>query len=193
MQKLIKLARDNGTRAVELVEQNWIRLEKGLDAAVLNEHVAAAASEACGVLIHWHDAHVGHLSESTLRAELGLNDSNFGIWLDGEDDVAQLGEDCQHYNLVALDFPRFVDGRSYSSAYLLRKRYEFTGELRAIGDVLVDQVFYMQRCGFDAFALRADKSIEAAIDALNTFSVRYQTSVDNDKPLFKTTDRPRAA
>ncbi len=75
--------------------------------------------------------------------------------------------------LIALDFPRFADGRAYSYARKLR-RLGFKGELRATGDVLRDQLLYMWRCGFDAFEVRADKSIEDALAAFDEFSVDYQ-------------------
>ncbi|HCZ13184.1 MAG TPA: oxidoreductase, partial [Candidatus Accumulibacter sp.] len=73
-------------------------------------------------------------------------------------------------------FPKFTDGRSYSTARLLRERYRYTGEIRALGDVLQDQLFYMRRCGIDAFALRADKDIEQALAGLRTFSDSYQAA-----------------
>ena len=75
--------------------------------------------------------------------------------------------------LIALDFPKFADGRPYSFARKLR-RLGFTGQLRATGDVLRDQLLYMWRCGFDAFEVRADKSIEDALAAFDEFSVDYQ-------------------
>ncbi|MFX7739746.1 DUF934 domain-containing protein, partial [Acinetobacter baumannii] len=74
------------------------------------------------------------------------------------------------FKVVAVDFPKFADGRGYSIAYNLRARLGYTGELRAIGDVLRDQLFYMQRVGFDAFAVRADKNIHDAVKGLTDFS-----------------------
>ncbi|MOA67076.1 hypothetical protein D3C78_1940870 [compost metagenome] len=68
---------------------------------------------------------------------------------------------------------------------MLRDRYKFTGELRAIGDVLRDQLFYMKRCGFDAFALRADKDPVEALESLKDFSVTYQAATDEPQPLFR--------
>ena len=78
-----------------------------------------------------------------------------------------------------------TDGRGYSTARLLRERYGYQGEIRAIGDVLQDQLFLMARCGFDAFALRADKSIEKALAAFETFKAPYQAAVDQPQPLFR--------
>ena len=70
-------------------------------------------------------------------------------------------------------------------ARILREQYHFNGELRAVGDVLPDQLFYMKRCGFDAYQLRADKNIEEALCSLNDFSVSYQAAVDEPLPHFK--------
>ena len=87
--------------------------------------------------------------------------------------------------LIALDFPVFTDGRHFSSARLLRERFGYKGEVRAIGDVLRDQLFFMQRCGFDAMAVRADCDAEDALLGLSGFSVVYQTSVEQPQPLFR--------
>ncbi len=64
--------------------------------------------------------------------------------------------------LIAIDFPKFTDGRGYSIARLLRERYGYAGQIRAVGDVLIDQLFYMSRCGFNAFLLRKDQIVEDA-------------------------------
>jgi uncharacterized protein (DUF934 family) len=91
--------------------------------------------------------------------------------------------------LVAIEFPKFVDGRGYSSARLLRDRLGYTGELRAVGDVLHDQLFYMSRVGFNSFALKAGKDIEGALSAFNDFSVAYQAAADDPRPLFRRVSR----
>lgn len=87
--------------------------------------------------------------------------------------------------LIAIDFPKFVDGRGYTSARLLRERLGFKGELRAVGEVLRDQLFYMHRCGIDSFALKAGKDIEGALAAFDDFSVAYQPAADDPRPLFR--------
>ena len=91
--------------------------------------------------------------------------------------------------LIAIDFPSFTDGRGYTSARLLRDRHAYRGELRAVGDVLRDQLFYMARCGFDSFALKAGKDIEAALSAFLDFSVTYQAAADEKRPLFRRVTR----
>lgn len=115
---------------------------------------------------------------------------NVAVWLTGADDPALVVPWLDRLPLVAVDFPKFTDGRGYSVAYLLRSRFGWRGELRAIGDVLPDQVFYMQRVGFDAFAVRPDRSVATALRALKTFSAAYQGSWDNPVPAFRRESRP---
>jgi uncharacterized protein (DUF934 family) len=108
-----------------------------------------------------------------------------GVWLDSSEDPQALAGDLEHPALIGVNFPKFADGRGYSIARLLRERYNYRGEIRAIGDVLQDQLFYMKRCGIDAYAVRADKDIEAALAGLSDFSETYQAAVDQPQPLFR--------
>jgi uncharacterized protein (DUF934 family) len=87
--------------------------------------------------------------------------------------------------LIAIEFPKFTDGRGYSLARLLRERHGFRGELRAVGDVLRDQIFLMHRCGFNAFEVRADRSLEDALHGLRDFTVTYQGDVHDPRPLYR--------
>ncbi|WP_153108729.1 DUF934 domain-containing protein [Propionivibrio limicola] len=120
------------------------------------------------------------------QAGAQLDPDKTAIWLSAEDDFRDEIDAILALPLVAIDFPDFRDGRGYSIAYLLRTRYGFKGELRAIGDVLRDQLFYMHRCGFTSFDVRADKDIAEALKGLQTgFSVRYQGSADDPVPLFR--------
>lgn len=116
-----------------------------------------------------------------------------GVWLDSHQDVADIAHAINRFAVIAVNFPKFTDGRGYSIATLLRSRYGYKGELRAIGDVLRDQLFYMYRVGFNAFAVRADKDIHDALKALKDFSVKYQGSVSEPRPLFKRRRIPEAA
>lgn len=111
--------------------------------------------------------------------------SRLGVCLNGDDDAEALVNDLEYFDIIALDFPAFTDGRSYSHARLLRDRYKYQGEIRAVGDVLRDQLFYMQRCGFNSFQLREDKDIEDALNAFTEFSVKYQTAADGAEPVYK--------
>jgi uncharacterized protein (DUF934 family) len=104
----------------------------------------------------------------------------------------ELPEQIQHLDrlpLIAIDFPKFGDGRGYTSARLLRQRFGYKGELRAVGDVLRDQLFYMARCGIDSFALKPGKDIEGALAAFDDFSVAYQAAADDPRPLFRRVHR----
>ena len=90
-----------------------------------------------------------------------------------------------------MQFTSFTDGRGYSIGRLLRQRYGWRGELRAIGDVQRDQLFYLARCGFDAFALRDGEDVEVALAAFDDFSEAYQASVDQPLPLFRRREAAR--
>lgn len=107
------------------------------------------------------------------------------IWLNSDELIEDLEEDLSQFAIIAIDFPVFSDGRGYSTAYSLRMRSGYRGEVRAIGDVLRDQLFYMQRAGFDAFAVRSDKNIRDAIKGLSDFTEKYQASWDEKVPLFR--------
>ncbi|MHC8286413.1 DUF934 domain-containing protein [Pseudomonas sp. XS1P51] len=108
-----------------------------------------------------------------------------GVWLGPDDEVESLKPWFDRLPLIALDFPSFRDGRAYSQAYLLRTRLGWTGELRAVGDVLRDQLSHMRQCGFDSFAVREDKSAEDALKGLAGMSVLYGRSVIEPRPLFR--------
>jgi len=108
-----------------------------------------------------------------------------GVLLEPNDDPAALAGVLERLALVAVRFPKYSDGRGYSSARLLRERYGFRGELRAVGDVLRDQVLFMKRCGFDAFALREDQDASGALAALGELGEQYQASYDEPQPLFR--------
>ncbi|BAU72506.1 DUF934 domain-containing protein [Metapseudomonas furukawaii] len=109
-----------------------------------------------------------------------------GLLLQPDDEVeALVGELPDALPLIALDFPSFRDGRGYSQAYLLRTRLGWRGELRAVGDVLRDQLAHMRQCGFDAFAVREDKCVEDALKGLAGVSVLYGRSAIEPRPLFR--------
>lgn len=111
--------------------------------------------------------------------------AELGVWLAPDSEPADIAGDFDRVALIAIDFPKFADGRGYSIGRLLRERYGYKGELRAIGDVLRDQVRLMARCGFDAFAVRADKDIHDAVKAFDDFTVQYQGAFDDPTPLFR--------
>ncbi len=119
------------------------------------------------------------------KASLLEGGSRVGICVKGEHDLDAVVQELDSIDLVALDFPVFSDGRNYSNARLLRERYSYTGELRAVGDVLRDQLFYMARCGIDSFAVAADKDIDDALQGLKDFTVTYQPASDEAVPVFR--------
>jgi len=136
----------------------------------------------------------GELPEGSILAPLNYllenplildSNPNIGIWLDSDQSSEALEPYLDKLSLIAINFPKFVDGRGYSYARILRDRLDYQGELRAIGDVLHDQLFYLKRCGFDSFAVREDKNIEIASQGLEDFSDSYQIATDQPEPLFR--------
>lgn len=121
------------------------------------------------------------------RAERGalLARGEVGVWLAPDADPGMLAADVGSLPVIAIDFPQFTDGRGYSTARLLREQYGFAGELRAIGDVLRDQLFYLRQCGFNAFVVRPDRDLAAALHGLTDFSDSYQATVATPLPLFR--------
>jgi uncharacterized protein (DUF934 family) len=119
------------------------------------------------------------------RDTLSFRLGRIGVWLEAGADPAAIAPDLARFDLIAVRFANFTDGRGYSLARLLRERHGYRGELRAIGDVLRDQLYYLSRCGFDAFTLRADQNPEQAPSAFDDFSEAYQASVERPEPLFR--------
>lgn len=120
--------------------------------------------------------------EATLKGERFSLD---GICLAPDDEVETIRAYLPILPLIAIEFPSFRDGRGYSQAYLLRSRLGWQGELRAVGDVLRDQLSHMRQCGFDAFAVREDKSTGDALKGLAGMSVLYGRSAIEPRPLFR--------
>jgi uncharacterized protein (DUF934 family) len=130
---------------------------------------------------------VWQAQKSTLQSR-----NDVGVWLASDERPEALKDDAAKLPIIAVDFPKFADGRGYSIAYNLRARHGYTGELRAVGDVLRDQLFYMQRVGFNSFAVRADRDVNDALKGLSDFSESYQQSWDKKNPLFRRVDRQTA-
>lgn len=163
MSKIIKLI----DGIPQIVEDDWM---------VMREACVPAAAHGVRTIFPF----------STMWAQTGKETQEVrAVWISPDDDFEPVMALLLRLDLIAVDFPVFRDGRGYSIATLLRTRYGWTGELRAIGDVLRDQLNYMRRCGFDAFAVRADKDIHDAIKSFNHYSVRYQGAADDPVPLFK--------
>jgi uncharacterized protein (DUF934 family) len=163
----------------QVATNTWQRLKPGAD----NSLPAVPEGDVIVSLAQWQ------AQKSALLARKG----RLGIWLANTDDPAAIADDLSHFELVAVDFPHFTDGRGSSIGRLLRERYGWSGELRAIGDVIRDVLFYLSRCGFDAFELRAGEDAQAALSAFNDFSEAYQTSVERPQPLFRRRNAAPAA
>jgi uncharacterized protein (DUF934 family) len=106
-----------------------------------------------------------------------------GVVLRNTDPVTAVVPYLGLIDVVALDFPKFTDGRAYSQARVLREQCGYTGELRAIGQVLIDQLLFMQRCGFDTFEIRGAPNLTAWRKAFKAFSVVYQPTGDERTPV----------
>jgi len=113
------------------------------------------------------------------RDALLVRGTPLGLRLHSDQSPEAIADDVQHFALIALEFPKFRDGRAYSYARLLRERYGFKGELRAVGDVLMEQLLFMVRTGFDAFDVQQSPDPVAAFEtALKDFTVWYQPTGD---------------
>lgn len=112
---------------------------------------------------------------------------SLGVWLDTDETADELGEEAREFPLVAVNFPAFADGRAFTTARMMRERYGFEGELRAVGYFLAEQANYLHRCGVNALDFGEDRQqhLEAAVEALNDFTEYYQSSVDQPLPLFR--------
>ncbi len=111
------------------------------------------------------------------RTELITTHSPIGLRIDGNEDIELIATDLQYFSLIAINFPSFTDGRGYSLAHTLREQYDYSHELRAVGDILPDQALYLKRVGFDVLDLPNKESAELALQKLSEFSVFYQKSV----------------
>jgi uncharacterized protein (DUF934 family) len=167
-------------KARKLTLDRWLLLESGADG------VLPAMPETRDVIVPFAQWPV-------LRDTLLARDTRIGVCMSGGDEPAAIADDLDRIDLIAVQFKTFTDGRGYSTGTLLRQRYGFRGELRATGDIQRDQLFYLARCGFDAFVLREGEDIEAALEAFGDFGEVYQAAVDRPLPLFRRRGSPAAA
>ena len=112
------------------------------------------------------------------REMLRARGAALGLLLHSDEGAQDVAPDLADFRLIALDFPSFRDGRPYSTARLLRERHGFTGELRAVGNVLRDQFLFMHRCGFDAFQLSGGVGLEDWLRAVSEITIWYQPTDD---------------
>jgi uncharacterized protein (DUF934 family) len=152
-------------RETGLVEDPWQRLD--------DEAPVPADGMVLVSFARWREA----------RAALLARRGPVGVALANTDPVEALASDVARLDLIALHFPKFSDGRAYSQARLLRGRMGYGGELRATGNVLLDQLPFMLRCGFDAFESDQRGFDEALARARTLFSVVYQPAEDGRAPV----------
>jgi uncharacterized protein (DUF934 family) len=112
--------------------------------------------------------------------------TDLGVWLDSDDVAEAIGDEANSFAVIGVNFPGFMDGRAFSTARILRERYGFKGELRAVGNFMRDQLCYLRRCGVNAFAFaNPETDLDIAVKSLNDFNEYYQASVDQPLPLFR--------
>jgi uncharacterized protein (DUF934 family) len=153
MRKLIKL--HNSDR--KIVDDTWEYAEDNANAASI---VVS--------LTQWHSD----------RDSLLASGKKLGVKLAPADKVETIAADASKLQLIALEFGGIGEGRGYSQAHILRRRCGFTGELRAVGKIQRDQLFYMARCGFDSFQLPDNADLNVALTAFDDYTVAYQPGVD---------------
>jgi uncharacterized protein (DUF934 family) len=125
--------------------------------------------------------------KSVFDAELAtlLSRGDIAVIINGDDDLESLAAHLSKLAFVAIEFPAFADGRGYSLARLLREKHDYKGDIRAIGDVLPDQLSYMLRSGFSSFKLRDSQFETYALGRLEDFKQPYQSDASHAEPLFK--------
>ena len=149
-----------------IVEDNWLHLDDEAELVLGNITVSLA---------RWQEQH------DTLKQHQG----GLGIRLTGDDPLEEIIPDLASFSLITLIFPAFTDGRCYSFARLLRDRYGYEGEIRAQGDILYDQLFYMTQCGINSFEMANEDRIADALVAFDDFSESYQATALKSEPLYR--------
>ena len=155
---------------------------------VTPEQIATTKIPSVGKIIVPLSVFVANADALASRVDAGA----VGIWLDTHETLESLivaVGDINILPIIAIHVERFADGRIFSLGTLLRSRYGFKNELRAFGDVLKDQLFFLKRSGFTSFLIRADRSAENALASLHDFSQPYQGAVDEPQPVFKRYNR----
>jgi uncharacterized protein (DUF934 family) len=155
-----------------VVTDPWLRLELNPDGT---SPAAPAAADVIVPLTMWREQ----------RVHLLVRPGRLGVWLDSHEEPSAIAEDLKLFGIVAVNFPKFGDGRGFSTGRLLRERYGWKGELRAIGDIFRDQLFYLSSVGFDSFVLREGEDPHEALVGFGVFSESYQASVERPLPLFR--------
>jgi uncharacterized protein (DUF934 family) len=160
----------------ELVNDTWQLLREIPDAELSDSGSPDSGLPAGKVIVpanYWLE------HRDALRAR-----GDIAVWLGSDQPPTLIAEDLATLPLVAIDFPIFSDGRGFSYGRTLREHFGFKGEIRAIGEFIRDQLYYLSRCGFDAFALTTSDP-RTALDSLRDFSDAYQASINQTQPHFR--------
>ena len=115
---------------------------------------------------------------NTCQAELKKYSGKVGLRVNPDDDLNNLSLSTEQPPLIEINFPVYTDGRGFSHTQRLRTQFKYTGEIRAVGQFMPDQFFYLARVGVNAFALEDKKLLQAGLTTLNDFSKSYQSSVN---------------
>jgi len=155
-------------RGGELVEDEWTMVEDG------PTNAESAGGKVIVTLARWRTE-----GEALLCSHPAV-----GVLVPNTADIEAIHPEIGERPLIALQFPAFSDGRALSQAVVLRRRLGFSGELRAVGDVIRDLVFWLGRCGFDSIVPRGDQSLETCRAALTELTVAYQAAADAHAPVW---------
>lgn len=155
-------------RGGELVSDDWTVIEDG------RTEIESGAGKVIVTLARWRAE----------REALLARHAAVGVLVPNTADIEAVYPEIADRPVLALQFPAFADGRALSQAVVLRKRLGFRGELRAVGDVIRDLVFWLGRCGFDSIVPRKDQNLEACREALNEIRVAYQAAADAHTPIW---------
>jgi uncharacterized protein (DUF934 family) len=155
-------------RGGEIVADDWTVVEDG------RTELGAAGGKVIVTLARWRAER-----EALVAAHAAV-----GVLVPNTADIEAVYPEISDRPLIALQFPTFADGRALSQAVVLRKRLRFGGELRAVGDIIRDLVFWLGRCGFDSIVPRKDQSLEGCRAALGELNVAYQAAADGHRPVW---------
>jgi uncharacterized protein (DUF934 family) len=155
-------------RAGEIVADDWAVVEDG------RTELVAGGGKVIVTLARWR------LEREALVAEHAA----VGVLVPNTADIEAVFGEIADRPLIALQFPTFTDGRALSQAVVLRKRLGYRGELRAVGDIIRDLVFWLGRCGFESIVPRKDQSLEGCRGALREIDVAYQAGADGQMPVW---------
>ena len=123
-----------------------------------------------------------------------LKNKEIGIWLDTHEEIESFIdkiEDINAFPILAIRVGKFADGRIFSIGSQLRTKFKYKNILRAFGDVLRDQLFFLKRTGFDSYLIREDRNANDALNALKDFTLPYQGAINDPMPAWKKVNRDK--